>query len=321
MRIGAAENHGARIAYSVDMGPGAHDESTVALVALLGRTKRKWSDIRADLEESEPQELLAREITPDLLSDGVSEAMESATRQLEGWRREGIAVSSPYSADYPPQLRSVHDFPPILFSRGSFSPNDYESVAVVGTRAPSAGALRFIDQVVPMMASAGHPVVSGLALGVDAAAMSASLAAGNRTVGIIGTGINRSYPAANSDLQERVAREHLLMSQFWPDAPPTKQSFPMRNHVMSAFASMTLIVEAGENSGTRIQARAATQHARPLILTAAVYTQTQWAKDLVARRLDVTIVSSAEETLSAIHEIRSRESLPPAWAERALSLA
>jgi DNA processing protein len=300
---------------------GVDNSTTVALVALLGATKRKWSDVRADLEETFPEELLLRELHPDLISDHVGEAIAAAKLQIDLWRQQGISVSSPYSADYPPQLRSVHDYPPLLFTRGEFSTRDYESVAVVGTRNPSVGALRFIDDVVPLIAGDGHPVVSGLALGVDAAAMRASLAIHNRTVGIIGSGINTAYPAANRELQEQVAREHLLVSQFWPDAPPTQHTFPMRNHVMSAFACLTLIVEAGENSGTRIQARAATQHARPLILTSAVYSQTQWAKDLVARRLDVTIVSSAEQAIAAIREIRGRESQPPVWTAHALSLA
>jgi DNA processing protein len=149
--------------------------------------------------------------------------------------------------------------------------------------------------------------------------MEASLRVGNRTIGIIGTGIRRTYPRENVELQEKVAREHLLLSQFWPDAPPTQQSFPMRNHVMSAFSSMTLIVEAGENSGTRIQARAATKHARPVIITRAVYQGTNWAKELVARQLDVTVVSTPAEARDAVSEISSRDDLPPVWSERTLT--
>lgn len=300
---------------------GGASESTVALVALLAATKRQWSEVRADLDEQEPLTLLRSEVHADLLTDAVGIAIDRARAQIENWERDGIRLTSPYESDYPDQLRTVHDYPPILFLRGARAANDIDSVAVVGTRQPSAGALAFIREVVPLIAADGHPVVSGLALGVDAAAMRASLEVGNRTIGIIGTGINRSYPAPNKDLQAEIARSHLLISQFWPDAPPTRTSFPMRNHVMSAFSSMTLIVEAGEHSGTRIQARAATRHARPLIITRAVQQQTQWAKDLIAQQFDVRVVGSAAETIDAIRAIRARDGSDPEWEMGSLSSA
>lgn len=296
------------------------DRATVALVALLSSTKRGWSDVRLELLENDPETLLWQEVGTDLFGGGAEELMHDAEDKMRSWREAGISVLSPYSADYPGQLRSVHDYPPLLFARGVFDTADQDAIAVVGTRHPSAGALRYIDQVVPMLADANLPVVSGLAMGVDAAAMKASLRSANRTIGIIGTGLNRSYPSANADLQRYIAEHHLLLSQFWPDAPPTKQSFPMRNHVMSAFSSMTLIVEASENSGTRIQARAATRHARPLIVTRAVYQETQWAKELVAQRFDVSVVGDASETLEVVRAIRARGAAAENWADAALPL-
>ena len=280
---------------------------TVALVALLEATKRRWSDIRVELDEYGPEDLLRRELGSDLLSDHASDALHEALQKVRVWRSDGIRVLSPFDSEYPSQLAGVHDYPPLLFARGNLNERDASSIAVVGTRKPSEGALRFINRIVPLLAADGLPIVSGLAKGVDGAAMRASLAAGNRTVGIIGTGVNRSYPAENRDLQTVVSKDHLLLSQFWPDAPPSRQSFPMRNHVMSAFSSMTLIVEASEQSGTRIQARAATKHGRPLLISKAVYMQTQWAKDLVRQRFDVTVFSNEDEALQAVRAIRDRE--------------
>lgn len=295
------------------------DPETLALIALLQRDKSRWADIRVDLERIPASTLLARDTPIDLLGDGYAESVEEARAQAAAWSSDGIGVVSVYSNDYPVQLRAVHDYPPLLFWRGHFDASDERSVAVVGTRSPSEGALRFIRDAIPLIAAEGHPVVSGLARGVDSAAMRSSLDAGNRTIGIIGTGIKGSYPPENRDLQEQVAREHLLLSQFWPDAPPTKASFPMRNHVMSAFSSMTLIVEAGETSGTRIQARAATKHARPVIITRAVYQSTNWAKELVAQRFDVTVVSTPEEARAAVVAITDRLTAPPIWTERTLT--
>jgi DNA processing protein len=296
------------------------DANTTALVALLQQTRRPWADVREDLTERSAIELLHSEMPPALFGGLFEEAIEEAQRQVEEWEADGIGVSSPFSANYPSQLRSVHDFPPLLFSRGQFRLEDSRAIAVVGTRKPSDGALRFIDELVPQLAQEGHTVVSGLARGVDSAAMRASLRAGNRTVGIIGTGIRRHYPAENRELQDEVASRHLLLSQFWPDAPPTKQSFPMRNHVMSAFSQLTLIVEATEQSGTRIQARAATRHARPLVITRAVFVGTDWAKELVRQRFDVTVVGSASEALRAVQEINERATRTPVWEHASLSL-
>src|SRR5699024_12355289 len=104
----------------------------------------------------------------------------------------------------------------------------------------------------------------GLAEGVDSAAHRAALDCGGRTVAVLGTGINRCYPRQHKELQEEVAKRGLLLSQFLPDAPPTKTSFPMRNAVMRGYAAATIVVEAGEYSGARIQARYALAHGRPL---------------------------------------------------------
>src|ERR1700744_4410475 len=96
-------------------------------------------------------------------------------------------------------------------------------------------------------------VVSGLARGIDTAAHRAALDAGGRTVAVIGTGIGRVYPAENRGLQNEIADRGLLISQFWPDAPPQKHTFLMRNATMSGYGLATVVVEAGEHSGARAQ--------------------------------------------------------------------
>jgi len=300
---------------------GTQHTETVALIALLQMHDSRWAKVREELEEQPASKLLRGRIAPTLLDEEFGAVLSNASEQLHSWEEQRMRVVTPYSSDYPSQLRAVHDFPPLLFARGHFDDEDANSVAIVGTRTPSTGALRFIDELVPLLAADRISIVSGLAKGVDGAAMTRSLEAGNRTVGIIGTGLNVSYPRENATLQSWVADEHLLISQFWPDAPPSKQSFPMRNHVMSAYSGMTLIVEASENSGTRIQARAATKHGRPLILSKAVYLQTKWAKDLVAQRFDVRVVSSAREALEAVKDIRRRRLSRATWVEAGLSLS
>ncbi|MFI1192506.1 DNA-processing protein DprA [Micromonospora sp. NPDC020750] len=158
--------------------------------------------------------------------------------------------------------------------------------------------------VATSLAVRGVTVVSGLAKGIDTAAHQAALAAGGRTVAVIGTGIRRHYPAVNRALQEHIAEVGLVISQFWPDAAPTKQSFPMRNAVMSGYAAATVVVEAGERSGARIQARLALQHGRPVVLTSQVMRH-DWARSF-ADRPGVHVAHGTAELVEAIDAILDR---------------
>jgi DNA processing protein len=137
-----------------------------------------------------------------------------------------------------------------------------------------------------------------LALGVDTAAHLATLAAGGRTVAIIGTGINRVYPAGNRALHEEIAVRGLLLSQFWPDAPAQRRTFLMRNATMSGYGLATVVVEAGEHSGARAQARIAIEHGRPVILTDLVVQRNEWARALAAR--PGVYVADSLDTVTAI---------------------
>jgi DNA processing protein len=114
----------------------------------------------------------------------------------------------------------------------------------------SEGARRVAGE----LAREGIVVVSGLAAGVDTAALTAALAAGGRVVGVIGTPLDRAYPARNRHLQERISLEHLLVSRFAAGERIRACNFPMRNRLMAALSDATVIIEAGERSGTLHQA-------------------------------------------------------------------
>lgn len=154
--------------------------------------------------------------------------------------------------------------------------------------------------------------MSGGAAGIDTAAHEAALAAGARTVAVVGTGIRRYYPAENRDLHDRIAAQGMVMSQFRPEAPPTRQSFPMRNAVMSGYVTATVVVEAGEHSGTRIQARNAVEHGRLVLLAEGVVRANKWAEAMqgqpgvheVAGLADVLkVLENAEDSPAAIQRL------------------
>ena len=144
-------------------------------------------------------------------------------------------------------------------------------------------------------------VVSRLARGIDTAAHRAALDAGGRTVAVIGTGIGRVYPAENRRLQNEIASRGLVLSQFWPDAPPQKHTFLMRNATMSGYGLATVAIEAGETSGARAMARRAIEHGRKVILTSQVVVQNQWAQRLVGRP-GVHVASSVADVMGIVEQ-------------------
>ena len=144
--------------------------------------------------------------------------------------------------------------------------DDARSVAVVGTRDASAEGINKARKISERLVESGVVVVSGLARGIDTAAHTATLAAGGRTIAVIGTGITRTFPAENKELAGEISESGLIASQFWPSASPAKWTFPRRNVVMSGIAQGTVVVEASSTSGAKMQARsgARTRQARLL---------------------------------------------------------
>jgi DNA processing protein len=176
------------------------------------------------------------------------------------------------AGEYPKNLRDAEDPVELLYYRGWWDLVETPSVAVVGTREPSSEGIERTTLLAKRLVKDGYTVVSGLARGVDAAAHKAAIQAGGKTIAVIGTPLNRVYPKENAGLQEEIAEKFLLISQV-PIFRYSKQDFrrnrtffPERNKTMSALTEATIIVEAGETSGTLIQARAALAQGRKLFI-------------------------------------------------------
>lgn len=274
-----------------------------ALLALLRENRQRWSAVVDEVYAVGSALTLLRDaigsgqgdlLAPDPESQ-IEELLQQAADEIKTWTAEGLGLVTMFDEEYPAQLREVHQQPPFLFYQGTLAAVDAGGVAIVGTRHPSeAGAVR-AREIASGLARQGVTVISGLAAGIDRAAHEGALAAGGRTVAVIGTGIRRSYPKENAELQKRLAGEHLVISQFWPDAPPTRHSFPMRNAVMSGYAAATVVVEAAWKSGARMQARLALEHNRPVFLLESLL-EHDWARTY-AERPGATVVSDAEEVL------------------------
>ena len=235
--------------------------------------------------------------------DHVQQRLELAAADLARWAGEGIEVLTVLDREYPDNLRAVHDRPPMIFVAGKLTQQDDRSVAVIGARRASAAGLAAASMIAEHLVSNGYTVVSGLAAGIDAAAHTAALTAKGRTVAVIGTGLQRCYPPQNRALQQQIARDGAVISQFWPDAEPSQHSFPARNAVMSGISRATVIVEASVKSGARAQARMALNHGRPVFVRETLLEQA-WARELAARP-GTSVFSAPDEITSRLKRLES----------------
>jgi DNA processing protein len=195
----------------------------------------------------------------------------------------------------------------LLFVRGRLALCDARSIAVIGSRRASPAGLNRARIISERLLDARYTVVAGLAAGIDTAAHLAALDRDRRTVAVVGTGLDRVYPAQNAALQRRIAESGAVVSQFWPETGPLRQNFPLRNAVMSGLSLATVIVEATHTSGARIQARAALSHGRPVLLTRPLLNQ-QWAREL-ADRPGVFVIRSLTELDDVLARFSSSDSL------------
>jgi len=280
------------------------------LVALL-RTrpdKMSWPEIMTEVVAAgNATELWIRTQPAALISPpGETDPIGQAAADIAAWTGSGLTFVSVLDGQYPARLLGIHEAPPVLFALGDLRRDD-PAISVVGSRNASERGLTMAAAIARELVGLGVTVVSGLALGIDTAAHRAALDAGGRTVAMIGNGINQHYPATNRGLQHEIAERGLVLSQFWPDAPPQKHTFLMRNATMSGYGLATIVVEAGETSGARAQARMAVAHGRPVILTDLVVQSNQWARDLVGRP-GISVASSLHEVVTRVTELRTRSS-------------
>ena len=290
------------------------------MVALLRLGRRPWVEY-ADLveERGSAGAVLEQELTDQseplgqasLLPTDVPSAAEllaQSRADLNHWAAHGMRLVTVLEPDYPPNLRAVHDRPPMVFIQGRLTPEDSRSVAVVGARQATAAGLERAQSIARHLVDSGYTVVSGLAAGIDTAAHTAALAHKGRTIAVIGTGLSRAYPPQNERLQRKIADHGAVVSQFWPDAPPSRRSFPMRNAVMSGIALATVVVEASQTSGSRVQARLALAQTRPVFLLEELVDAQPWARDC-ATRPGAHVIRDPTEITTALDRLTGPGSL------------
>lgn len=258
----------------------------------------------------EPADRWEYEVAAALASHFRRGASEEWEKRLKEWHEADARLQfiTILSEEYPASLRLTFNPPPFLVIRGRLIEADARGVAVVGTRHPTKEGTTRARHLGHQLAEAGITVYSGLAAGIDAAAHTGALEEGGRTIAVLGHGLLRPiYPKENAALAEQIAASAALISQFRPDTPPSRYTFPMRNAVTSGLSQGTVVVEASQTSGARNQARLAAEHGKRVWLLESLVEQFEWARRFQRTYADSTrVIADVSEVLQ---ELRSEEEI------------
>ncbi len=202
------------------------------------------------------------------IGEGIVAAASALPGRLVVLRASGLRIVTLDDPDYPARLRAIELPPPVLLVRGDVAAlSARHAIAIVGTRRPTEHGRLVAARIAAVVAQAGAVVVSGLAVGIDGAAHAAVVAADRPTIGILGSGHARLFPRAHQRLADEIVRTGgAVVSELWPEQPPSKNTFPQRNRVIAGLADATIVVEAGIKSGALITAKWALEQGRGLFI-------------------------------------------------------
>ncbi len=184
-------------------------------------------------------------------------SLEDAQNQLDKAKEKGLKILIWGDNNYPLRLLEVPEPPPVLWVRGSILPGDQYAIGLVGSRKATVAGLKMSWNLAHAGAAAGLTIVSGMAKGIDKAAHEGTLAAGGRTLAVLGCGLDHVYPKENAQLYPELADKGALISEFPPEVPPVPGNFPRRNRIIAGLSLAVVVVEASLRSGALITARLA----------------------------------------------------------------
>jgi len=237
------------------MTPGIGPRLTVALLERFGDA--------AGVLAAAPSELRGVPGVGPKLSQAIGQATAAdVTAVIDLCHEQRVSILTPTGPDYPRLLREIHDPPPVLFARGRIDSRDSLAIAIVGSRHGTQYGLQQAERLAGSLARAGLTIISGLARGIDAAAHRGALAAGGRTIAVLGSGVLSIYPPEHVQLAEEVAQAGAVISEAPPRAQPTTGAFPQRNRLISGLSLGVIVIEASTQSGALITARLAMEQGR-----------------------------------------------------------
>jgi len=276
--------------------PGLGAAAIRGLLKQFGLPEKVLGATRAQLERA------AGPAAAQLLRpDGIATAIERSLR----WAEEpGHAVVTLADAAYPRLLLEIQDPPPLLYAVGRLELLQRPALAVVGSRNATTQGARNAEQFALAFSEAGLTIVSGLALGIDAAAHRGGLAGAGSTIAVLGTGVDVVYPRQNAALAKRIAESGLLLSEFPLGTAGAAHHFPRRNRLISGLTQGCLVVEAALASGSLITARAAAEQGREVFaLPGSIHSPLSKGCHALIKQ-GAKLVESAEDVLAELTAFR-----------------
>jgi DNA processing protein len=215
--------------------------------------------LRAKLHDLRHVQGIGIEVAESIVS---WEATSRCDEEIEQARAVGARIITLTDPAYPALLKEIHDPPIVLYIWGEL--RDPHAIGIVGTRKPSHYAAECAKKLAYQLAYAGLTVASGLARGIDTAAHQAALAAKGRTIAVLGSGLGELYPPENRQLAEKISSSGAVITEFPMRTAADRQTFPMRNRIISGLSTGLLVVEAGVSSGALISAAQAADQGRSI---------------------------------------------------------
>jgi len=225
------------------------------LVAYFGELESAWRASPADLAQAG----LGTKVIERVVQARENVNLDKVWEKIE---QQGIKILTWQDVAYPQRLKEIDQPPPVLYIRGEYLPDDLFAVAIVGTRRVTPYGRQITEELSAYLAANGMTVISGLARGVDALAHQTALKAGGRTIGILGSGVDKIYPPEHRALAEQMMERGAIISDYAPGTPPEASNFPPRNRIISGLSLAVVVVEAGETSGALITAEFAAEQGR-----------------------------------------------------------
>ena len=226
-----------------------------ALIQYFGDLGLAWKAAPAELAEARLGKILIERVVQ--AREGVD--LDKLWARIE---KQGIKILTWQDESYPQRLKEIDQPPPVLYIRGEYLPDDLFAVAIVGTRRVTPYGRQITEELCAFLAANGITVISGLARGVDAIAHQSTLKAGGRSIGVLGSGVDKIYPPEHRGLAEKMMEHGAIISDYAPGTPPDASNFPPRNRIISGLSLAVVVIEAGETSGALITAEFAAEQGR-----------------------------------------------------------
>ncbi|HVQ37072.1 MAG TPA: DNA-processing protein DprA [Pyrinomonadaceae bacterium] len=297
---------------ALNMTPGIGPRAAAKLLERFGSAEAVYRATRVELEKCR--------LLPEAVDSIIARDLHSlAEGEIENVRKYGGDILVLDDGVYPSLLREIYDPPIALYVKGDWSEClDQPCVAVVGSRRCSTYGQNAALMLARDLAQRGVTVVSGFARGIDAAAHRGAIEAGGRTIAVLGTGIDETYPRDHKKLGEEIlAAGGAMVSQFPLRTPPVSENFPYRNRIISGLSLGVVVVEAAENSGSLITARLAIEQNREVFAVPGnITSRNSFGTNYLIKGAGAKLVQQWQDIAAELPPQIAAKLLPPPLGEK-----